>query len=137
VGNIDKLGKELMRQAAGPLYVDDGPSISFDFGPEAGSARIDGTVGGLVAVEIESRTPKQVRGALVDLVMHPYPKKLRLLLPVYTGNPTTAVNQAHCVLGRFLDSDVFRIVCVTGDLDGSIRAIRTALGELGIQLEAG
>src|SRR5207247_1910051 len=111
MGDIEKVGKELMKRAAGPQFVDGGPSVSFDFGPEAGSATIDGTVAGVVAVEIESRVPKQVRGALVDLVMHPYPKKLLLLLPVHTGNPVTAVNQANCVLGRFLDPGVFRVVC--------------------------
>ena len=62
MGDLDKLGKELMRRAAGPLFVDDGPSVRFDFGPEAGSARIDGTVAGIVAAEVESRVPKQIRG---------------------------------------------------------------------------
>jgi hypothetical protein len=45
-------------------------------GPSAGSARIDGTVAGMVAVEIKSRVPKQVRGALLDLIMHSFTKKL-------------------------------------------------------------
>lgn len=134
MGKLDDLGKKLMRHAAGPLFVDDGLSIWFDFGPEGGGARIDGTVAGLVAVEIESRVPKQVRGALVDLVMHPYPKKLLLLLPVYTGNPKTAVNQTRIILGPFLEPAAFRVVCVTEDLDESIRAIQSALGDLGVEV---
>src|SRR6185295_2447847 len=108
MGELDNLGKKLMRVAAGDLFTDDGPSVSFEFGPKAGRARIDGTVGGLVAIEIESRVPKQIRGAMVDLVMHPFERKLLLLLPIYIGNPTTAVNQARVVLGRFLQPDTFR-----------------------------
>jgi len=137
VGKLDELGKTLMRHAAGPLFLDNGPSVCFDFGPEAGSARIDGTVAGLVAVEVESRVPKQVRGALMDLLVHPYPKKLLLLLPFYIGNPQTAVKQAQVILGRFLKPTAFRVVCMTEDPEASIQAIRTALRELGVKLEAG
>lgn len=134
MGELEDLGKKLMRGAAGSLFVDDGPSVRFDFGPEAGSARIDGTVAGVVAVEIESRVPKQVRGALVDLVLHPYPKKLLLLLLVHTGNPRTAVNQARIIMGRFLDSAAFRVVCATEDPGETVRAVRAALGELGVKV---
>lgn len=137
MGEFDHLGKTLMRQVAGPLFVDDGPSVCFSFGPEAGSARIDGTVAGLVAVEVESRALKQVRGALVDLVLHPYPKKLLLLLPVYTGNPQTAGKQAEAILGRFLEPTAFRVVCATEDIEESMQAIRKALCELGVPLAAG
>ena len=137
MGDLDKLGKELMRRAAGSLFVDDGPSLTFEFGPEAGSARIDGTVGGLVAVEVESRVPKQIRGALVDLVLHPYPKKLLIVLPIHTGNPDTATKQARVILGRFLEPNTFRVVCVSEDLEGSIRAIQGALSDLGVEVRAG
>ncbi len=136
-GDFDRLGKTLMQQAAGPLFVRDGPSVSFSFGPEAGNARIDGTVAGVVAVEIESRALKQVRGALIDLLLHPYPKKLLLILPVYSGNAHTAVKQAQAILGRFLKDDAYRVVCVTDELDGSIESIRTALRELGVPTGVG
>lgn len=136
-GDFDRLGKSLMQQAAGSLYVKEGPSVSFSFGPEAGKARIDGTVAGVVAVEIESRALKQVRGALLDLLLHPYPKKLLLILPVYAGNAATAVKQAQAILGRFLKTDVYRVVCVTDDLEESIEAIRAALRELGVSVAAG
>jgi hypothetical protein len=134
MGKLDALGKMLMRHAAGDLFVDDGASVCFDFGPEAGSARIDGTVAGVVAVEIESRVPKQVRGALMDLLIHPYPKKLLLLLPFHIGNPKTAVNQAQIILGRFLKPSAYRVVCTTEDSDASIAAIRSALRELGVKV---
>jgi hypothetical protein len=137
MGEIDRLGKKLMATAAGALYADEGPSVRFEFGPGAGTATIDGTVAGTVAVEIESRVPKQIRGALVDLIMHPYPKKLLLLIPIHSGNPKTAVNQAEVILRRFVGSDNCRVVCVTDDIEGSVGSIRAALAELGVHLTHG
>src|SRR5688500_10136134 len=102
MGDLETLGKNLMRLAVGELFTDSRDSSCFSFGPGAGTARIDGTVAGKVAVEIESRVPKQIRGALVDLIMHPYAAKFLLLVPAYVGNTETAVAQAEAILGRFL-----------------------------------
>jgi hypothetical protein len=134
LGELDDFGKRLMRLAVGDLFTDCGPSVCFEFAPDAGSARIDGTVADLVAVEIESRVLKQVRGALVDLIMHPYSRKLLLLLPAYIGNPATAVAQTQAILSRFLEPSAFRVVCVTPDIDESIRAIQKALLDLGVEV---
>jgi len=81
-------------------------------------------------VEIESREPKQVRGAILDLLLHPFPRKLLVLLPVHTRDSTPA--QAHAILGRFLTKDEFRVVLVTTDFDETIRRLREALTELGV-----
>src|SRR5438445_10145902 len=134
MGQLDEYGKNLVRVAAGGFFTDSGPTVCFEFGPGAGNARIDRTIAGQVAVEIESRVPKQIRGALVDLVLHPYPKKLLVLLPAYIGNPLTAENQARAILSRFLEPGTYRIVCATNDLDESIRLIRNAVIELGVEL---
>ena len=61
MAEVDTFGKDLMRLAVGDLFSDSGPSVTFDFGPDAGSARIDGTVANTVAVQIESRLPEQAR----------------------------------------------------------------------------
>lgn len=135
MGELDDTGKRLLQLAAGPLYTSDGPSVTYSLGPSAGTARIDGTAAGRVAVEIESRVPKQVRGALLDLILHPYPCKLLVLLPAHTGNVQTAVRQAAVILGRFVDPTRFRIVVVQDSIDDAIAGLRTALGELGIALE--
>lgn len=66
-----------------------------------------------VAVEIESRVSKQVRGALLDLVCHPYPKKLLLLLPVHMNAPLCCA-QCHSILARFVDPCEFRVVILEG-----------------------
>jgi hypothetical protein len=137
MGTHHDLGESLMRLAVGSLFSTRSASVTFEFGPGAGIARIDGTVADTVAVEIESRVPKQIRGALLDLILHPYPKKLLLLLPVYTGNPTTALRQAEVILGRFVQKDAFRVVAASQDLDESIQRIRLALKELGVDHAAG
>ena len=43
-----------------------GPTLEIDYGAGQ-AARIDGTVGDSIAVELESRVSKQVRGAVMDL----------------------------------------------------------------------
>jgi hypothetical protein len=137
MGELDQAGKNLLHQAAGSLFSSDGPSVTFSFGPNAGTARIDGTVAGTVAIEVESRVPKQIRGALLDLILHPYPSKLLVLLPVHTGNVSTAVRQAETILGHFLDPGRFRVVVVQGSYEESLAAIRAALLQLGVHLGAG
>ncbi len=79
MGEHDHYGKQILTRAAGRRC--DGPCTITSYGRS--SAQIDGTVGSTIAVEIESRTGKQVRGALLDLILHPYPKKLMILLPMY------------------------------------------------------
>lgn len=107
----DAYGKEVMRLAAGNRYSGAGPSTRTDFG-----GQIDGTVAGLVAVEIETRTAKQVRGAILDLITHPYPKKLLVSIPKY-HHPVRGPEQFRAILGRFIDLADFRVVGLAGDGD--------------------
>ncbi|MGE0454275.1 MAG: hypothetical protein AB7O37_16800 [Vicinamibacteria bacterium] len=69
-------------------------------------------------------------------MLHPYPKKLLLLLDAYIGNRDIAVKQACAILGRFLEPDTFRVLAVGADsLEAATGAIRTALSELGVQID--
>ena len=133
--DYDDIGKRMMRLAVGELFVDSGPSVGIQFGHGAGTARIDGVVADLVAVEIESRVPKQIRGAMLDLVLHACPRKLLVLMPGYIGNPEIIVNQSNTILGRFLEPNTFRVVLITDDLEASISKVRTALADLGVELQ--
>jgi hypothetical protein len=134
MGQHADLGLDLLRLAAGSQFRDSGPSVRIDFGPDAGTATIDGTVADCVAVEIESREPKQVRGAILDLLLHSFPKKLLVLLPAYTRATTPA--QARAIMARFLEADAFRVVAVTKDPDETIGLLRVALTELGVLMPA-
>ena len=107
----DRYGKDVLKSAAGSDIRLKSPYIDYGAGLPA---RIDGTVGDHIAVEIESRVAKQVRGAILDLICHRYPKKLLVLLPVHMSNPDITLSQCRNILSRFLAPDDFRVVLVTG-----------------------
>jgi hypothetical protein len=89
-----------------------GPSVEIDYG--AGPpARVDATVGD-IAIEIESRVSKQVRGAVLDLICHPYPKKLLVLQPNHITNRGIAAEQCRNILERFCRDGFFRVVVLKG-----------------------
>jgi hypothetical protein len=134
----DKIGKDLLRSVVGDLFTETGSSVEISLGPEGGVAKIGGTIGGTVAVEIESRTPKQIRGAVLDLILHPFPKKLLFVLPVHVGNRTAIGAQARYLLGQFLKPEAFRVVVAPyPDLDEAVPLLRAALRELGVFTKAG
>jgi len=124
-----------MQAAAGSTYSPGGASTIVEY-EAGGSARIDGTVHSSVAVEIESRTGKQVRGALVDLIFHSYRKKLLVLIPMHMHNVETVADQCRSVLKRFVAAGDFRVVVLAGTghdpkLVKDEAVIRAALRELG------
>jgi hypothetical protein len=130
----DEYGKRVLQAATrrSALY---GPTVEVHYG--AGQpARIDATVDD-IAVEIESRVSKQVRGAVLDLICHPHPKKLLLLLPVHMGNPGVTAEQCRNILKRFCPEDSYRVLVLKGSGDDPQLAEDTAivaagLAELGI-----
>jgi hypothetical protein len=135
VGAHDKYGKQVIRAAVGPVYLDRGISVQVDYA--AGRpARIDGTVAGNIAVEIESRVNKQIRGAVLDLICHRYPKKLLVLLPVHMSDAETTASQCRHIMSRFVQPSDFRVVVLDGSGNGAevtsdARRIVEALRELG------
>lgn len=135
MGVHDDYGKGLLRAVAGGDYEQYGTSVDVDYG--AGSpARIDGTVGGRIAVEIESRTSKQVRGAVLDLLCHRFEKKLLLLLPAHMQNVQTTAAQCRAVLDRYIGNGEFRVFVLAGHgndpkPEQDLITVREALRELG------
>src|SRR6266576_961972 len=98
MGQHDDYGKLILRQAAGRCCKN-GETCTTSYGDSW--AHIDGTVGSSIAVEIESRTGKQVRGAILDLILHAYPKKLLILVPMYIGRHQ--VKESEFILKRFVE----------------------------------
>jgi hypothetical protein len=136
MGDHDVYGKAVMRRAAESAFCDYGPAVQVTYGTTRGGATIDGVVGSSIAVEIESRVPKQIRGAVLDLVCHEYPKKLLVLVPVHMSNPKLCSDQCGHILGRFLKPEDFRVVMLAGsgfgyELDDDAARVRAALRELG------
>jgi hypothetical protein len=96
----DKYGKSLFEKVAGCTFVDHGNSVKVQYVGGI-TASIDGTVNNECAVEIESRVDKQIRGAVLDLLCHPYPKKLLILLPVHMNNPEKTAIHCKWILEHF------------------------------------
>ena len=128
----DNYGKSVLVRAARNACCTSGPSVSTSYGTS--SAHIDRTVGSTVAVEIESRTGKQVRGAVLDLILHAYPKKLLILIPKYIGK--YQVQECEFILKGFVDSQHFRVILLDGTgenpyLESDALKVQGALLELG------
>ncbi len=108
----DEYGKRVIQEATHGAAIHYGPPVEVSYG--AGRpARIDATVGD-IAVEIESRVSKQVRGAVVDLICHTHPKKLLVLLPVHMDNPEVTAAQCRNIMSRFLSESFFRVIVLMG-----------------------
>ncbi len=54
-----------------------------------------GVVGEDCAIEIEARVDKQVRRALVDLLLHHCSKKLLVLIPAWMNRPAKSKEQCE------------------------------------------
>lgn len=72
----DSYGKKVLQKASG-YFDSNSRKIWVKFG-NGGFGRIDVVIGETITVEIESRVDKQIRGALIDLIMHPFPKNFLL-----------------------------------------------------------
>ena len=122
----------MLRHATQNACVCSGPCVTTSYGKSC--AHIDGTVGRSIAVEMESRTGKQVRGAVLDLILHAYPKKLMILIPMYIG--THQVEECEFLLSRFVDPNNVRVILLDGtgnnsNLESDALKTRNALMELG------
>lgn len=135
MGAHDEYGKRLLREVAEDDYEAYGPALSVDYGAGLG-AQIDGVVAGGIAVEIEARVSKQVRGAVLDLICHPCDKKLLVILPTHAQNPELTAIQCRNILARFVRPENFRVVVTQGhghdaQVEADAFAINNALRELG------
>jgi hypothetical protein len=133
MGDHDAYGKAVLGEAVGDAFVDWGSTVEVSYGKKGG-ARIDGVVGDAIAVEIESRVSKQVRGAVLDLICHDCPKKLLVLLPVHMSNVELCASQCRDILQRFVASDNFRVVVLTHDPTIDSAIVREAVAELGFKM---
>ena len=86
-------------------------------------------------MEIESRTGKQIRGAVLDLMMHPYPKKLLMLIPEHMNSVVKTKVQCDHILDRYLNPDDFEVVVLNGtggrpNLESDVLEVGRALTRL-------
>lgn len=136
MGVHEDYGKRLLRQLLGNGFTDWGQDVEVAY--QGGiTARIDGVVKDC-AIEIESRTDKQIRGSLVDLLFHPLPKKLLIIIPANMPNPEATVRHCKAILQSLKRrEDVVRVVLlagtgIQGEEERDAREIERALRELGV-----
>lgn len=136
MGIHDVYGKKVIERAAGPGFDGSRAACRVAYpGPDHQGAFVDGTAYGIVAIEVESRTNKQVRGALLDLIMHDHPKKLLVLIKAYS---TSAIeDQCRHALGRYCPAGSHAVTTIDGsgfDSEGhmakDVETVRTALQAL-------
>ena len=112
MGVHNDYGKEVLRKATKGLVEFGGAGVEIDFGTAA-PARIDGAYKGSIAIEVEARTGKQVHGAVLHLICHPYPRKLLVCMG---QNMTKDVpEQCRNILSRFISPEDFQVVRLEGD----------------------
>jgi hypothetical protein len=132
----DNYGKELLRQIVGDRFISSGDAVKAYYNGRI-SASIDGVINNCCAIEIESRVAKQVRGALLDLLEHPLPKKLLILVPVHMYNPEATVEHCKYILGKYKkEGQITKVILLEGTGNNPKESvdkekIKDALKELG------
>lgn len=98
IGRYESYATRVLEATFGDRFSTD--DLIFSFGPEAGTAKIDGIIGGKVAVEFGVGSPKQTRSSVLDLIFHPLPKKLLVVVDTPGHAADRTVFQAATILGR-------------------------------------
>ena len=105
----------------------------FSYGFDAGQGSVDGVLANRVAVEIGVGSPKQIRAGLLDLVLHPAPAKLLILVDTPSHPTDRAALQAQAILDRMgVRGEVVRLVGnpINADPNEDARLLRSAFEEL-------
>lgn len=106
-------GKWVLHEATEGRAVFSGPSVEIAYG-NGPPAPVDATVGN-IAIEIEAGISKQVRGAILDLICHPHPRKLLILLPDHITSRGITAEQCRSILKRFCPEGSFRVLVLKGN----------------------
>lgn len=135
MGLHDQYGKKVLMAVVGPAFQTGGASARVNYG-DGNVGRLDGVINMNIAVEIESREPKQVRGAALDLAWHSARKKLMVLLPVHMEAPRQTARSCRRILRRVAPRAKSQVVVLKGSggrpaLAADVRTIRAALRKLG------
>lgn len=130
-------GKTLIKELVGTKFLQSGKALKCQY-PGGVSARIDGVIKGVCAVEIESSINKQIRGALIDLLSHELSKKLLIIIPAHMSDSQKTVEHCQGILNAFKKTgDRICVVSLQGtgenhDKETDKAILRKALEELGI-----
>lgn len=99
MGKYERIAFDLLESALGDRFVRDDSRI-FSFGPDAGTGEVDGTIDGQIAVQIGAGSQRQIRGDLLDLMWHPLPLKLLVLVDSQQHSAATPLRQSATIMAR-------------------------------------
>jgi hypothetical protein len=110
--NDHEYGQQVLQAATEGRAALYGPSVEIDYGAGL-PAHVFATVGNIV-IDIESKVEKQLRGAVLDLLFHSYPKKLLILVTDQTTIREVAAEQCRHIMRRFIPESSFRVLVLKG-----------------------
>jgi hypothetical protein len=110
--NDHEYGQQVLQAATEGRAALYGPSVEIEYGAGL-PAHVFATVGN-IAVDIESKAEKQLRGAVLDLLFHSYPKKLLVLITDQTTVREIAAEQCRYIMRRFIPETSFRVLVLKG-----------------------
>ena len=129
MGKHDKYGKRLLKEILGDNFKDNHKVEGFDIG-----IKLDGKIADKCAVEIESRVDKQIRGAILDLLLCKLEKKLLMIIPKHMHDKKKTVESCQLIFRQMgYTDDNFRVVLLNGTGDDpkdkdDIKIIKKELG---------
>ncbi len=112
MGKHEKYVKDILKSIAKGKFVCSGNQIKVEY--PAISARIDGVIENCCAIEIESRTAKQIRGALLDLTNHKLKKKLLIIIRTPSLSKRNIVEHCENILSNYLNKKNNQVVLLEG-----------------------
>ena len=145
----DQYGKNVLKLATGGQFQHwfAEKEGAFEYPSGGIIAKLDGVIGDDCVVEVEGLNEKQIRGGVLDLVFHPRPKKLLVIVPANLGKKSgDDIQHAYQSLLDYLvkayhPSAIGRVVVLKGTghepedyLHEDSSAIRQVLKFLGVRV---
>jgi hypothetical protein len=106
VGKYDQYARDVMRSTFGDRWQEVTEATIFSFGEGAGYGQVDGVIDGAVAVEFGVGSPKQIRAAVLEPVLHPLEGKMLVLIDTPGHATQSSVVQAGRIMGALGSSGV-------------------------------
>jgi len=96
MGIHDAYGKEVLKKATNGQFRHwfVRGDLTVNYPPGGMTAELDGVIGKDCVVEVEGVNEKQIRGGILDLVFHPHPKKLLVIIPANINNKPENIERA-------------------------------------------
>jgi hypothetical protein len=105
-------GREVLAIATDGAAKRGDSALRIDYG--AGwQVQLGGFVGD-IAIEFDHRAGRLARGAVLDLIYHPYPKKLLALIPADIPNIKITAAKCRNIFERFCPPGSFQVIALAG-----------------------